>query len=36
MLAARPMASVLTSLGINRMVSKMARPAETEPPGELM
>ena len=36
MLAASPMASVLTSLGISRIVSMIARPADTEPPGELM
>ena len=36
MLAASPMARVLTSLGISRIVSMIARPAETEPPGELM
>ena len=36
MLAARPMARVLTSLGISRIVSMIARPALTEPPGELM
>ena len=36
MLAASPMASVLTSLGISRIVSMIASPAETEPPGELM
>ena len=36
MLAARPIASVLTSLGMSRIVSMIARPALTEPPGELM
>ena len=36
MLPARPIASVLTSFGISRIVSYMASPALTEPPGELM
>ena len=36
MLAASPIARVLTSFGISRIVSRIAGPAETEPPGELM
>ncbi len=36
MLPARPMASVLTSLGISCIASYIASPALTEPPGELM
>ena len=35
-LAARPIASVATSLGISRIVSYIASAALTEPPGELM
>ncbi len=31
-----PMATVATSLGIHCMTSKIAMPAVTEPPGELM
>ena len=34
--AAIPMATVLTSGSMVSMVSKMAMPADTEPPGELM
>ena len=30
------MATVATSFSMNAMVSKMAKPAEIEPPGELM
>ena len=34
--AARPMATVDTSGSIHCMVSKIAMPADTDPPGELM
>jgi hypothetical protein len=34
--AAKPIATVCTSHGTRRMVSKTANPADTDPPGELM
>ncbi len=34
--AANPIATVATSFSMNAIVSKIASPAEIEPPGELM